>query len=82
MFVESDMGLQSRANQTFVFDFDGVICDSTDECLITSWNTWQQFKGERQFRYSVSEFDEVFISRFSSVRYRVRGAGEYYALLD
>lgn len=65
----------------FVFDFDGVVCDSTDECMVTSWNAWQQWRGGSGFREGIEEFSEWDRSRFRALRPRVRGAGEYYVLL-
>ena len=65
----------------FVFDFDGVVCDSTDECMVTSWNAWQQWRGGSGFRRSTAPFSESERSRFRALRPRVRGAGEYYVLL-
>ena len=32
-----------KVNKYYVFDFDGVICDSTNECLITSYNAYNKY---------------------------------------
>jgi phosphoglycolate phosphatase-like HAD superfamily hydrolase len=64
----------------FVFDFDGVVCDSTDECLVTSWNAWEQWQGGTGFRTAVADFSAAECERFRALRPRVRGAGEYYIL--
>ncbi len=64
----------------YVFDFDGVVCDSTDECMVTSWNAWMRWQGRDEFRRSVSEFEAVECKKFRTLRPRVRGAGEYYLL--
>ena len=38
-------------NKNYVFDFfDGVICDSTNECLVSSWNAWQTWTNRSNFR--------------------------------
>jgi phosphoglycolate phosphatase-like HAD superfamily hydrolase len=63
-----------------VFDFDGVVCDSTDECFVTSWNAWERWNARPGFRTEMAEFDEQERRIFGSVRPRVRGAGEYYVL--
>lgn len=63
-----------------VFDFDGVVCDSTDECMVTSWNAWASLTEHDGFRRSVAEFTPEERARFRTVRPRVRGAGEYYIL--
>jgi len=63
-----------------VFDFDGVVCDSTDECMVTSWNAWERWQLRDNFRCTLSEFTEEDKLSFRKVRPRVRGAGEYYIL--
>ncbi|TGM82270.1 hypothetical protein EHR01_05670 [Leptospira mtsangambouensis] len=67
-------------DKLYVFDFDGVVCDSTDECMITSWNTWQKWNHNDLKRRSVAEFSFEEISEFRKLRPRVRGAGEYFIL--
>lgn len=64
----------------FVFDFDGVVCDSTDECMVTSWNAWEQWNGRTRFRKEVADFNTAECRCFREQRPRVRGAGEYYIL--
>ena len=63
-----------------VFDFDGVVCDSTDECMVTSWNAWEKYNGRDNFRTDLAEFSREDKLNFRQVRPRVRGAGEYYIL--
>jgi phosphoglycolate phosphatase-like HAD superfamily hydrolase len=63
-----------------VFDFDGVVCDSTDECMVTSWNAWEKWNERDNFRLDLTKFSKADKSEFSQVRPRVRGAGEYYIL--
>ena len=41
-----------------VFDFDGVVCDSNDECMVTSWNAWEEWEARDNFRNDLSEFTE------------------------
>ena len=63
-----------------VFDFDGVVCDSTDECMVTSWNAWEEWEARDNFRNDLSKFTANNKLNFRKVRPRVRGAGEYYIL--
>jgi phosphoglycolate phosphatase-like HAD superfamily hydrolase len=63
-----------------VFDFDGVVCDSTDECMVSSWNAWETWESRSGFRKTVAEFSDEDKENFKKVRPRVRGAGEYYIL--
>ena len=69
-----------RQKKIVVFDFDGVVCDSTDECMVSSWNAWEKWKLRSGFRRSVDEFSQEEKNSFRKVRPRVRGAGEYYIL--
>ena len=63
-----------------VFDFDGVVCDSTDECMVTSWNAWEKWESRKAFRHSIEDFSINEKSSFRQMRPRVRGAGEYYII--
>jgi phosphoglycolate phosphatase-like HAD superfamily hydrolase len=74
------MSKEKSNKKIVVFDFDGVICDSTNECMVTSWNTWEAWNGRSDFRYSVENFTTYEKVRFRALRPRVRGAGEYYVL--
>jgi phosphoglycolate phosphatase-like HAD superfamily hydrolase len=69
-----------KNKKIIVFDFDGVVCDSTDECMVTSWNAWEEWEARDNFRNDLSEFTENDKLNFRKVRPRVRGAGEYYIL--
>ena len=70
----------TKNKKIVVFDFDGVACDSTDECMVTSWNAWEEWEGRDNFRTDLTEFNENHKSNFCKVRPRVRGAGEYYIM--
>ena len=50
----------------FVFDFDGVICDSTNECMVTAWNAWNRWNGGNNYRNKLSSFSKDEISSFKS----------------
>ncbi len=63
-----------------VFDFDGVVCDSTNECMVTSWNAWDRWSGGDNYRRTIAEFSPEEDQRFRRLRPFVKGAGEYYAL--
>ena len=64
-----------------VFDFDGVVCDSTNECMVTAWNAWERWNKRNGFRLSLDEFSQEEISIFRPLRPYVRGAGEYYIIM-
>ena len=64
-----------------VFDFDGVVCDSTNECIITARNAWERRNKRDGFRRSLDEFSHAETDTFCPLRPYVRGAGEYYILM-
>ncbi len=64
-----------------VFDFDGVVTDSTDECMVTAWNTWQAWRGRQGKRSSVDEFSPELKEQFRLMRPYVKGAGEFYIIM-
>ena len=55
-------------NNYYVFDFDGVVCDSTNECLVCSSNAMQKFHGDSNYKHYLSEFPDELIQSFSSLR--------------
>ena len=56
-------------------DFDGVICNSIDECLITSYNAFYELEIN-----NVSEIPDDIKNFFYTYRYYVRPAREYYLI--
>ena len=60
---------------TLVLDFDGVICNSIDECLLTSYNAYHDTNITE-----VTEIPQTFRNYFRKYRHMVRPAGEYYLL--
>jgi len=63
-----------------VFDFDGVICDSTAECMVTSWNAWERWNKRTGERTTVEEFSLAEREAYRPIRPLARGAGEHYVL--
>lgn len=61
-------------------DFDGVICDSMDECIITALNACNHLNGEDSLYESLKYLDEKFIKRFRQFRHFIRSAEEYFIL--
>lgn len=80
------MNLQHHINdKLLIFDFDGVICNSTKECFITTINTYNkinfsntQYHFESQIPKKFSEFYEKFLVK----RNYIKGAGQYYFLSE
>jgi phosphoglycolate phosphatase-like HAD superfamily hydrolase len=62
-----------------VLDFDGVVCDSTEECVVTAWNAWQN---SRDLVRTPGEVPEPFRSTLRRHRNYVRTAGEYVLLIE
>ena len=58
-------------------DFDGVICDSIDECLVSSWAAFHTLRGEKR----PAAMDRSHRSRFARLRPFIR-SGEDYVLIQ
>ena len=48
-----------QTRKLMVFDFDGVVCDSTNECLVTSWNAWEEWESRSTFRENLDDFKKL-----------------------
>jgi phosphoglycolate phosphatase-like HAD superfamily hydrolase len=70
-----DNSVRTTEGTVYCFDFDGVLCDTLDESLVTSYSAY--FNREAK---SVSEIDPALRDFFYEHRYLVRPAGEYYLL--
>ena len=71
----NDSNEYDSQERIYCFDFDGVLCDSLDESLLTSYNAY--FKRDAR---CVAEIDPALRDFFYTHRYLVRPAGEYYVL--
>lgn len=61
---------------------DGVIVDSTEECLVVTWNAYQEYNGESNFVTMVNEIDVEFAEHFREIRNYIRGMDEYYLVFN
>ena len=62
-------------NIIYVLDFDGVICDSIDECMLVSYNSFN----DTNF-ININDIPSHFRSYFYKYRYHVRPPKEYFLL--
>ena len=67
--------------KVLAIDFDGVICDSRDECLITAYISYQSLLGKKKELVNLEDFDRDFVSRFRKLRYLVRHANDFWLLI-
>ncbi|MBU4376234.1 MAG: HAD hydrolase-like protein [Candidatus Omnitrophica bacterium] len=67
-------------NKVIVFDFDGVICDSTEECLITGYNAWLKYQNKIGFVTKTEDIPSDLTKYFWSWRGLVRTAGQYFVI--
>ena len=65
-----------------VFDVDGIIVDSTNECLIVAWNAYQEYIGQSNFIQSLYEANPEYDKKFRSTRNYVRAMGEYLVMFE
>jgi len=59
----------------YILDFDGVICDSIDECMLNSYNTFNDAN-----IVNINDLPKNYRNYFYKYRYHVRPAKEYYIL--
>ena len=64
-----------------IFDFDGVIVNSIDECLLTSYNAFQKFENNGvSLTDDLSDIAPEYHKYFNLYRKFVRPAAEYYLI--
>jgi phosphoglycolate phosphatase-like HAD superfamily hydrolase len=69
--------------RALLWDFDGVICDSLDECLLTSYNAFLQYKkGKSGFIRDLGDIPEGIRDFYYHARQYVRRPGEYLILYE
>jgi phosphoglycolate phosphatase-like HAD superfamily hydrolase len=67
--------------RSLLWDFDGVIIDSIDECLLTSYNAYLQYQGiYNEFIETLEDIPKYYREEFYRTRKYVRPAGEYFIL--
>ena len=62
-------------------DFDGVINNSLNECLISSYNAWQVIDSTVQWAWSNSDIPQPIVDSFSANRYHARNGAEFWLIL-
>jgi FMN phosphatase YigB (HAD superfamily) len=67
----------SNRQKILAFDFDGVICDGVNECLLSVWNTWHGLKVDAFSEETLAEIPDSFATRFAELRKFVRHSGQF-----
>ena len=62
-------------------DFDGVICDSVDECHLTALNAWRLLNGQQQPLTDFKALDQPAVERFRRLRHLAHSAPEFWGLI-
>lgn len=63
-------------NEKVLFlDFDGVICDSVDECFVSSWLAYEEYVGHQQPAVDLSDY-----ALFKQYRPLIRRGADYLLL--
>ena len=66
-----------------LWDFDGVICHSLDECLLTSYNAFRQYREDDEpLITSLADVTDDLRGFFYRTRQHVRRPGEYLILYE
>ena len=66
-----------HSEHKYIFDFDGVLCNSIEECMIVSYNGYHQTQLDLNNKISNS-----MRKYFFKYRHLVRPAGEYYLIWE
>ncbi len=69
------MERSDRRNKVLFLDFDGVICDSVDECFVSSWLAYADYTGKRRTSVSLENY-----VKFKSYRPLIRRGADYLLL--
>ena len=70
-------------NRALLWDFDGVICDSLDECLLTSYNAFlRNKKRKRGLIRNLDDIPESIRDFYYRTRQYVRRPGEYLIIYE
>ncbi len=69
-----------KKKEIVAFDVDGVIFDSTEECLVIAWNAYQNLIGNDEKISHPSEAREDYDLKFRSIRNYVRSMDEYLVI--
>jgi phosphoglycolate phosphatase-like HAD superfamily hydrolase len=63
-------------------DFDGVICDSVDECHITALNACQRMEGGTRWAATIDDLAPEAVQRFRTLRHLARNASEFWLIVQ
>ncbi len=66
----------------FVFDVDGVLIDSTEECLVVAWNAHQDYMGKANYITHPMESNNEYADHFRQLRNYVRKMDEYFLVFN
>lgn len=64
-------------SNTVIFDFDGVLCDSIEECMVVSFNAYR-----KNLHIDTNIITNPLREYFYKYRYLVRPAGEYFIIWE
>ena len=67
-------------NNYYVFDFDGVVCDSTNECLVCSSNAMQKIRRKFKFQILFIGFFGRTNTQLQRLKAFCKGGSQYYTL--
>lgn len=60
-----------------ILDFDGVVCDGLNECLLSAWNTWHGLDVAAFDAATLENIPSIFMARFAHYRNFVRHSGQF-----
>lgn len=60
-----------------ILDFDGVVCDGLNECLLSAWNTWYDLDVDAFDPATLGKIPKNFVTRFTHYRNFLRHSGQF-----
>ena len=75
------MNQRKHPAAVLALDFDGVICDSLEECLVSSYNAYQRLEGSDRWVETPEEIPPDVAGRFRRNRHYARNAPEFWIII-
>jgi phosphoglycolate phosphatase-like HAD superfamily hydrolase len=60
-----------------ILDFDGVVCDGLNECLLSAWNTWYGLDVDAFDPITLGNIPKSFVKKFTHYRNFLRHSGQF-----
>ncbi len=66
-----------KKKRCLILDFDGVIADSVNECLLSSYNAYLSYIEEDKEFFSIDDIPKNYVDKFKKLRPKIRYGQDY-----